>query len=267
MILMEIIDAHAHIYPDKIAEKASIAIGEFYDLHMCYKGDVKTLLEEGKNAGVSRFLVHSVATTPHQVHSINEFLYSELNAHKEFIGFIALHPALSEEEVINEINWGIERGFKGIKLHPDFQKFNIDDPIAYKIYKAAEGKLAILFHTGDFRYDFSTQERLVKVANEFPNLTIIASHFGGWSVWDKSDTYKKLKYDNVYFDTSSSLAFLEPKRVVEIIKMFGADHFFFGTDYPMWDAKSELELFNSLDLTLEEKELILGKNFKRLLNL
>ena len=29
---MEIIDAHAHIYPDKIAEKATNAIGDFYDI-------------------------------------------------------------------------------------------------------------------------------------------------------------------------------------------------------------------------------------------
>ena len=82
---MEIIDAHAHIYPDKIAEKASRAVGDFYGIPMEYVGTVEGLLNEGKKAGVSRFLVHSVATTPHQVHSINTFINEQKTIHPELI--------------------------------------------------------------------------------------------------------------------------------------------------------------------------------------
>ncbi len=264
---MEIIDAHAHIYPDKIAEKASQAIGDFYGIPMGFNGTVNGLLEVGKKAGISRFLVHSVATTPHQVHSINTFIYNELLAHPEFIGFITLHPDLTEEEVIEEIDFALQHGFKGIKLHPDFQKFYIDDPKVFKIYKNASGKLPILFHMGDKRYDYSSQERLVRVANEFKDLKCIAAHFGGYSTWGNYKEYENLKYNNVYFDTSSSLYFLEPYKARQIIKTFGADKFFFGTDYPMWDAKEELDRFFALGLTDEENELILSKNLKKLLNL
>ena len=95
---MEIIDAHVHIYPDKIALKASKAIGDFYGIPMDYDGTVNGLLEVGKKAGISRYLVHSVATTPHQVHSINTFILEQLKAHKEFIGFITLHPDLTIDE-------------------------------------------------------------------------------------------------------------------------------------------------------------------------
>ena len=264
---MEIIDAHAHIYPEKIAEKASRAVGDFYGIPMEYVGTTEKLLEEGKKAGISRFLVHSVATTPHQVHSINTFIYNEMQAHPEFIGFITLHPDLTETEVKEEIKFAIDNGFKGIKLHPDFQKFYIDDPNLFKIYKEASGKLPILFHMGDKRYDYSSQERLVRVANEFKNLKCIAAHFGGYSTWGNFKEYLNLKYDNVYFDTSSSLYFLEPYKARQIINAFGVDKFFFGTDYPMWDAKEELERFFALGLTEEENELILSKNIKKLLNL
>lgn len=264
---MEIIDAHAHIYPDKIAEKASIAIGNFYGIPMEYVGTTSKLLEEGKKAGISRFLVHSVATTPHQVHSINTFILDELNKHSEFIGFITLHPDLTEEEIKDEIDFAIKNGFKGIKLHPDFQKFYIDDPNLDKIYKNACGKLPILFHMGDKRYDYSSQERLVRVANKYKDLKCIAAHFGGYSVWGGAREYANLKYDNVYFDTSSSLYFLEPYKAIQLIKQFGADKFFFGTDYPMWDAKEELDRFFALGLSEEENELILSKNLKKLLNL
>lgn len=69
-----IIDSHAHIYPDKIAHKAARSIGDFYDIDMDLDGTVDMLLKVGDEAGVDKFLVHSVATTPHQVRSINSFI-------------------------------------------------------------------------------------------------------------------------------------------------------------------------------------------------
>ena len=261
---MEIINAHAHIYPEKIAKKATDTIGVFYDIKMQMPaGTPERLIEDGKSAGISRFVVHSVATTPHQVRSINEFIKGELEKHPEFIGFITLHQELSEEEVNSEIDWAIENGFKGIKLHPDFQKFNIDDERAERFYKAASGKLPILFHVGDDRYDFSSPERLVRMAKKYPELKFIAAHFGGYRCWDKAELYKGLS--NVYFDTCSSLPFITAARAKEIIDMLGADRFFFATDFPMWDSKSELERFYEIPLTEAEREMIFSENIKRVL--
>ena len=263
---MEIIDAHAHIYPEKIAAKATDTIGIFYDIKMeMPAGTVDNLLEDGQRNGISRFVVHSVATTAHQVRSINEFIKREVEAHPEFIGFITLHQDLSEEEIINEVDWAINNGMRGIKLHPDFQKFNIDDESVEKIYRAASGRLPILFHIGDDRYDYSKPCRLVNMAKKYPNLTFIAAHFGGYRCWDDANLY--LGLDNVYFDTCSSLPFIDAKKARELIDMHGADKFFFGTDFPMWDAKAELERFNSIPLTDKEKEMILSGNIKRLLKL
>ena len=88
---MEIINAHAHIYPEKIAAKATDTIGIFYDIKMQMPaGTAERLIEDGKEAGITRFVVHSVATTAHQVRSINEFIKREVMAHPEFIGFITI---------------------------------------------------------------------------------------------------------------------------------------------------------------------------------
>lgn len=263
---MEIIDAHAHIYPEKIAKKATDTIGVFYDIEMeMPAGTAERLLEEGARAGIGRFVVHSVATTAHQVRSINEFIKREMAAHPEFIGFITLHQDLTEEEVVSEVNWAIENGFRGIKLHPDFQKFHIDDQVAEKFYRAASGRLPILFHVGDDRYDFSKPERLVRMARKYPELTFIAAHFGGYRCWDDAPLYKGLK--NVYFDTCSSLPFISAQRARELIDMLGADRFFFATDFPMWDAEGELERFFSIPMTDSEREMILSGNIKRLLKI
>lgn len=263
---MDIINAHAHIYPEKIAKKATETIGVFYDIEMeMPAGTPERLIEDGKTIGTTRYVVHSVATTAHQVRSINEFIKSEVEKHPEFIGFITLHQDLNEDEVAHEVNWACENGFKGIKLHPDFQKFNIDDENAEKFYRAAEGKLPILFHVGDDRFDFSAPSRLVKMAKKYPKTTFIAAHFGGYRCWKDAELYKGL--NNVYFDTCSSLPFISSDKAKEIIDMLGADRFFFATDFPMWDSKGELERFNAIPLNESERQLILSGNIKRLLGI
>ncbi|MBR7111979.1 MAG: amidohydrolase [Clostridia bacterium] len=263
---MEIIDAHAHIYPQKIAQKATETIGVFYDIKMeMPAGTPERLIEEGSRAGISRFVVHSVATTAHQVRSINEFIGREVQAHPEFVGFITLHQDLTEQEVESEVSWALEQGFRGIKLHPDFQKFNIDDEIAEKFYRAAAGKLPILLHMGDDRYEYSKPKRLVNMAQKYKDTTFIAAHFGGYRCWDDAVLYRGL--DNVYFDTCSSLAFITPEKAKDLIDMLGAERFFFATDFPMWDAAGELERFHQIPLTEREREMILSGNIKRVLGI
>lgn len=260
-----IIDAHAHVYPSKIAEKASRAIGDFYHINMFFNGSVDGLINEGKSAGIDRFLVHSVATTPSQVHKINLFLLDELKNHSEFIGFITLHPDMTDEELCEEVEFGLKNGFKGVKLHPDFQHFFVDGERGEKIYRAIDGRLPILFHAGDKRYGYSSPQRLTNVAKLHPNQNVIFAHFGGYSEWEKVELYKGL--DNVYFDTSSSLFYLSKERANELIKTFGVEKFFFGTDYPMWSAEEEIERIKNLGLTKKETSMIFSENLIKFLNL
>ncbi len=263
---MEIIDAHAHIYPEKIAKKATVAIGEFYNIKMeMPSGTTDNLVEDGKRAGISKFVVHSCATKAEQVGAINNFIFEEGAKHKEFITFMTLHQDLTEEQIYNEVNSCIDKGFKGIKLHPDFQKFNIDDEGVEKIYRVVGDTMPILFHIGDDRYDYSHPERLVKIAKKYKNVRFIAAHFGGYRMWDIVDIYKGL--DNVYFDTCSSLAFISPQKAKNIIDKFGCEKFFFATDFPMWDAKTEIERFLKIPLTDREKEYIFAKNIKNFLQI
>ncbi len=263
---MEIIDAHAHIYPDKIAEKATDAIGQFYDIKMeMTAGTAEKLIEEGRAAGIHRYVVHSVATTAHQVCSINEFIKREMDLHPEFIGFMTLHQDLTEELVKEEVEWCIKNGFKGLKLHPDFQKFYIDEEKAEKFYRAVGDMLPVLLHMGDNRYDYSKPARLAKMAKKYPNVNFIAAHFGGYRCWEEVGVYEGL--DNVYFDTCSALPFIGKEKAGKFIKKFGCDKFFFATDFPMWNAKDELERFYQIDLTDSEREQILSLNIKKLLKI
>ena len=256
-----IIDAHCHIYPQKIAAKAVTAIGNFYDIQMAEDGTANSLVKEGTAIGVEKYVVHSTATTVHQVRAINEYIYGEMQLHPEFIGFMTLHNEMTDEAIEEEVALALSRGMKGVKLHPDFQKFNIDD--AENLYRVTAGRLPVLLHMGDKRYDFSAPERLRKMAEKYPEQIFIGAHFGGYSVWDKVECLKDLP--NVYFDTSSSLFALDRNRAADLIHRFGHKRYFFGTDFPMWRHDEELRRFLALPLTEEEREDILYNNAAKLL--
>ena len=261
----KIIDAHCHIYPDKIAEKASASTGDFYKMPSRLDGKVSTLLERGDKAGIEHFIVQSVATTPKQVSSINNFIANTVKeSDARFTGLGTLHP--DSEDMRADIEEIISLGLKGVKLHPDIQKFKIDDYRMLKIYELCEGRLPILIHTGDNRYDFSNPNRMMPILDIYKNLIVIGAHFGGWSVWDEA-TEKLSGYKNFYVDCSSSLYAMTPQKAKELIMAYGTDRVLFGTDYPMWEPEKEIESFMKIELTEGQREDVFYNNAMRLFDI
>ena len=254
----KIIDSHCHIYPDKIAQKASDATGHFYDLPASLDGKISTLLEHGERAGIDHFIVQSVATTPQQVSSINNFIAKAVTeSGGRFTGLGTLHP--DSEDMETDVNEIIALGLKGVKLHPDIQRVQIDDERMHKMYRLCEGRLPILMHTGDHRYDFSNPNRMIPILEKYPDLLVIGAHFGGWSVWEEA-TERLNKYKNFLVDCSSSLYAISPEKAKELIFAYGIKRVLFGTDYPLWRPEVELERFMEIDLTDEQREDILYNN-------
>ncbi|MDR2514944.1 MAG: amidohydrolase family protein [Christensenellaceae bacterium] len=257
-----IIDAHCHIFPAKIAEKATQNIGRFYETRMdAPAGEVDALLQSGKAIGVGRYVVCSVATKASQVQSINNFIAESCAAHPEFLGLLTLTPDF--EAIGQEIDRALALGLRGVKLHPDFQGFAIDDEAVFSMYEAIAARgLPLLFHAGDRRYAFSSPERLAKVARRFPGLTCVAAHFGGYSEWERVRVYDGL--ENVFFDTCSALGVMPDLGLAErLIEHFGAERFMFGTDFPMWGHEAEFARFGALPLSAAQREQILHKTAEK----
>lgn len=106
-------------------------------------GRLETAIREMDAAGVTRFAVHSVATTPHQVHSINEFVMDAARRYPDrVVPFAALHPGLENAP-------------------------------------GAAQALKVLVHCGDYRYDNSCPARIKHVLRAFPRLRLVCAHLGG----------------------------------------------------------------------------------------
>ena len=149
-----LIDFHTHLFPDKIATRA---------LEVLKKGIINThgkllltpqtdgtkegLLRSMDENGVDISVVMPIATTPTQHTTINHFA-KEITDNKRIISFGSIHPRQEDfEKSLEEIS---EMRLKGIKLHPEFQEFYIDEPIVEKIVKKCSNLgLWVLFHCGE----------------------------------------------------------------------------------------------------------------------
>lgn len=261
---MNFFDIHTHIYPDDIAQKATDSVRNFYEIGGAdMNGTVSQLLARGKEAGISRFLVLPVAIRPDRAKHINDFILQQVKLHPEFVGFGTVHagmPALMDE--VDRIS---TMGLQGIKMHPDSQRFHIDDPRLYPMYEHIQGKLPILLHMGDHRYDYSHPVKLRRILDQFPRLQAVAAHFGGYSMYEQA--YDLLKDTNCILDVSSSLMFMSQGEAERYIRRYGAERMAFGSDYPLWDPVQEVNRFLQLQLTPDELEQIAWKTAYRFLKL
>ncbi|MDR0500163.1 MAG: amidohydrolase [Coriobacteriales bacterium] len=258
----KVIDSHCHIYPDAIAVRAAKSVGDFYGISMCKDGSVASLLKSGANVaqtGISNYIVHSVALRKGNVTSINDFIASAASSEPKFIGFATMHQDFTEVET--EVQRAIALGLKGFKLHPDSQAVNADDPRLMQLYEIIEGRLPLILHCGDYRYDYSHPRRIKRILKAFPKLVLNAAHFGGWSIYDLALEY--LEEENCYMDVSSASVYLGPRRTTELINIYGAERILFGSDFPMWDPAIEYQRFLKNELSEAAREMILWQNAER----
>lgn len=261
-----VIDAHCHVYPQKILPRAVDATGDFYLEKPFHNGTLEQLFEYGDAMGIDKYVIESVATTKNQVPRINEFIAECVSKYPDRLyGLGAAHP--ESDDIRKDMEQVKALGLKGIKIHPDIQGFSIDCDGFKETYDACEELgLTVLSHAGDKRYDYSNPNRIVPLLLSRPNLKFVAAHLGGWSIWSTAvDELQKIP--NLYVDCSSALGYISPEKATEIIRRFGADHVLFGTDYPLHSIDGEFAHFDRLLLTDEERKMIFCENAKRIYGL
>ena len=262
---MRIIDIHTHVYPEPIAQKATDSVRDFYELDGGgMNGTVSMLRSRGAEAGISRFVILPVAVLPDRTRHINDFILQQTALYDDFIGFGTVHADM--ENVAEETQYIMDKGLQGIKMHPDSQHFAIDDPRLFPMYETIAGRIPVILHMGDVRYEYSQPAKLRRVLELFPKLEAIAAHFGGYSMYEEG--YRQLHdKENCIFDISSSMMFMEEGVPERYINMYGAERMAYGTDYPLWDPVKEVNRFLQLKLTDDQFEQIAHKTAERFLKL
>jgi predicted TIM-barrel fold metal-dependent hydrolase len=261
------IDFHTHIYPDHVAAQTVSAVCRRSRIDAYTDGTLKGLKKSMAVAGIDLSVVSAVATKPEQVASIQRWLTAIRQPGIETLA--AMHP----DDPLNseQIKMLKSEGFRGFKLHPDYQDFFVDDPRMYPLYEAvaAEG-MFILFHAGIDRGlphpVHGTPRRLAEVHEAVPELCMIAAHLGGEGVYE--ETAEHLLGQNLYLDTSFVLRKMPGTFRERFLRKHPIERLVFASDSPWTDQGQELQFLLQLPYPTEsDKEKICFSNAARLLGL
>jgi predicted TIM-barrel fold metal-dependent hydrolase len=258
------VDFHTHCFPDAIAPRAIASLeraGGGLEPHT--DGTVGGLRASMKRHNVDVSVVLNIATNAHQQRNVNDFAAS-ING-EDIVAFGSVFPdaddALEELERIHSL------GLKGVKLHPDYQHFFVDDPKMKPLYrKISELGLITVFHAG-VDYGFpppygAMPERMAQALKWFDS-PVVAAHWGGIHAYEEVLRY--LCGSDIYLDTSFGYGMMPRYFAEKIIEKHGVDHLLFGTDTPWHTPSMERRLLNSLDLDESAMSKIASGNARRLL--
>ncbi len=260
-----VIDFHTHCFPEKIASKAMNMLSHEAAIMPEADGTVNGLLASMEDSGVDLSVVLSIATNEKQQKSVNDFAYS-INGDK-IVAFGSVYP--DSPDVMEELERIKELGLKGVKLHPEYQGFYVDDEKMKPIYKKISSLgLITVFHAGaDYGYAppyHATPERMKKALCWFDSV-VVAAHFGGLSYGE--EVIKHLCGLPIYFDTAYSYGAMSKYNAQTIIEKHTAEKILFASDSPWHKPKMEKFMIETLGLSEEEKKQIYYKNAVKLLNL
>ncbi|MBN1140778.1 MAG: amidohydrolase [Deltaproteobacteria bacterium] len=246
------IDIHTHAFHPKIADKVVRQLEEHYRIAPVGNGLLEDLLPRLDRAGIDRAVMHCAATKREQVIPANNWALQVQETCPRLIPFGTFHPDFPEWE--RELERLAAAGIKGIKLHPDFQGFALDDPRLDPILEAIGERFYLMIHIGDRlppELNPSSPQKLAAQLDRFPRLKVIAPHFGGFQHW--SFVVEYLAGRDLYLDTSSSLNAIPSRLLFDIFAHHPRERILFGSDYPLFDPLAEMKLLQ-IRLRLSDAE-------------
>lgn len=259
-----IIDFHTHAFPDELAARAMQSLQHGCDVKAQLDGKVSSLLASMDDCGIEKSVICSIATKPAQFEPILK--WSDHIRSDRIIPFPSVHP--DDPQCLEHISLIKAAGFKGVKMHPYYQDFFLDEPKMLPIYeKISDEGLILMMHTGfDIAFEYIRRcdpAKILRVAEEFPELKFISTHFGAWQDWQQ--VQQLLIGRPIYMELSMSLEYLDQEAAKNMLLAHPAEYLLFGSDSPWTSQKNTLELLRTLDLGEKIEKHICRENALKLL--
>ena len=184
------------------------------------------------------------------------------------LSFAGIHP--EDDQAEEHLELIKKQGFRGIKIHPDYQGTFFDDEKYVRILRLAkELDLITVTHAGvDGAFLGQpikcTPSRVLRVLDKLGGYEkLVLAHLGGGKM--EKEVIENLAGENVYFDTAYLLTLVAKADISAILERHSIDKILFATDSPWSEAQRDLAVISSLGLSKENEEKILFKNALSLL--
>jgi uncharacterized protein len=245
--------------------------------------DIPRLLADMDRAGIARCVMlgwywENQSTCDEQ----NSWFIDWVGEHPDRLSaFAAVQPSAGQL-AIDALQRALDSGLCGIgEMLPQAQGFTFDDPYWQRVVGIAlERNLPINLHVTD---PLTISDAVIKptplsnylrLAQQFPDAKLIFAHWGGGIPFYELNPRVRAYLKNVYYDTAASPLLYDARIFRQVIDLIGADRILFGSDYPLllYPRKIREPAFDrflgeiaTAGLTSDEKEKILGANFRRLI--
>lgn len=238
-----IIDAHAHIGHGRFKSLSSEDLLRNMDAH-----------------GVDRAIVCPVEEqTVIRNHEGNEFILSQVRQHPaRLIGFAVANPWY-EQQAVEELEWALGEGLRGLKFHPVWQGFHVNSDMAYPLIEvAAHHRVPVYVHTGTPH--FGEPFKLAEVARRYPEVTFIMGHAAFSDFWNDLPLCHQFA-PNILFETSRN----EPASIAALGTDIGVDFVVFGSNMPEGLYSVDIPTLKDIFPGQEDQDKIFSQNIARAL--
>ncbi len=281
-----IIDAHVHDFSLKVianvTKKKSMA--ELLCLETKQAKErlgITKLIQRMKLCNIDSALLLPVASAA-MVEKINSSFMEKATQNRQLFTAGTLHPELKNIE--KELKRLSKNKIKAIKLCSFSQSFSLGSKEAFNLFNQIEKfnqnnnySFFIILDTFTLSHKYfnthpgntTTPVLIEKIVKKFPKINFVAAHMAGLKADFLNIKKHIVKYDNLYLDTSNATHTLSQDEFVELLLIHGPEKIIFGTDWPWFDFKKEIEIIEHLSdragFSRTQKEMIFGQNIHNLL--
>jgi predicted TIM-barrel fold metal-dependent hydrolase len=203
------------------------------------------------------------------------------------IAGIGVQKLLAPDDLVEEVEIRASQGARTVKMVPGWYHEFPNDRAFWPMYRrCAELGLTITADTGtlglgrhvahpdeDNTVAYGEPTHFTEVLESFPELTVVMAHFA-CAFWDER-VEMALRFPNLMFDLAGGFQgpgveardghrAIAEEDAVRILRHVGVQRFMFGSDGPSHIAQPAVEQILRLDLTDDEKRMILSENARRI---
>ncbi|HEY5753930.1 MAG TPA: amidohydrolase family protein [Chthoniobacterales bacterium] len=291
-----IIDSHIHMYPPEVftdpAGWGTAHREPWWTYCVAPPGrrtlqgwaDVPRLLADMDRAGIEKCVMLGWYWEHQETCDLQNGWFIEwVRQHPDrLLGFATVQLGAGPK-TLDQLQRALDAGLCGIgELFPQVQRFTFEDDVWSQLVGiAVERDVPINLHVSDPLAAAPSMPHpaplkdFVNLAQRFPDAKFVLAHWGGGIPFYELNPKVRALLKNIYYDTAATPLLYDKRVFRSTVDLIGADRILFGTDYPLlcYPADSRETDFERQraeaeeTLTLEERELVMGGNLRRLLHL
>lgn len=257
------IDFHMHAYPDHLAKRVIGNLSERFNYHLSGDGTITDVCRVLNETGVDKGVILPIASRPEHQKHVNDFAAGVMG--RLLYAFGSLHPYAADIE--DEMKRIMELGLRGVKFHPHYQGYDINDPKAVEAYMlCVKMDMPFLIHcgkdTGHPGKQNASYDKTIQIIPHIEGSKAILAHLAVNGEYDLLDD--RVLGRDVYMDTAMLQRF-STEQISIIVKKHGANKLIFGSDYPFGFPGEQINILKNCEIDADELSLIMEKNAQVLL--